>query len=588
MKKNLVFLWVLFWTMQLFCAKAGIIHKLSVPLRFDFYYSVEMTIEALEMLHKSYPRLSRLDVVGKSDEGRSIYCLTINNPKTGPELDKPGVYVDGNIHGNEIQGTEVCLYLINYILTKYGENKEISELVDKNCFYIVPIVNPDGRFHFFSDANTPNSNRGLRIPRDDDNDGLLDEDFPDDLDGDGNICMMRKRDPYGNFKTDPEDPRLMKRIKPGEQGEWTLLGDEGIDNDGDGKINEDAEGYVDPNRNWGFDWMPPYVQEGAGDYPFSGKGLKALASYISKRTNISIAWTFHNFGGMYLRGPSTKAQPEYSPQDIAVYDYLGEQAERISPGYRYLISWKDLYSTYGDSGEWMSMIMGTYTFVGEIYMTSQESFKSFKESKMDKSAEEDEFSFRGNPSFERERIKFNDHLAQGELFKPWKAFRHPVYGDIEIGGWVKMSSRLPDPFLLVEMLHRNASAVIFSAKNTPEVTLEVFEIKKIDPSLTRIRTRLVNKKSIPSMSYHAQDVQLYPKDFLKLSGKKIRVIAGGRIDDLFYEKVSYKENRPEIQFLFIPGFGKVEHQFLVAGKGMVLIQYRSFHAGKLEKNISLD
>ncbi len=48
--------------------------------------------------------------------------------------------------------------------------------------------------------------------------------------------------PFGQYKTDPEDPRLMVRVKPGEKGEWTLLGEEGIDNDGDGKINEDGEG----------------------------------------------------------------------------------------------------------------------------------------------------------------------------------------------------------------------------------------------------------------------------------------------------------------------------------------------------------
>ena len=562
--------------------------KVSVPLRFDHYYDYAMVIDALKVLHKSFPRLTKLDLVGKSEEGRSIYCMTVNNPQTGPELDKPGIYVDGNIHGNEIQATEVALYLLNYLLTNYQKNKEITALVDKKCFYIVPMVNPDGRFHFFTDPNTPNNNRGLRRPHDDDHDGLVDEDFPDDLDGDGNICMMRKRDPFGRFKTDPEDPRLMVRIKPGETGEWTILGSEGIDNDGDGKINEDAEGYVDPNRNWGFDWMPPYVQQGSGDYPFSGVGLKALASYIRKRPNICIAWAFHNTGGMFLRGPSTKAQPDYHPLDIAVYDYLGEQAERITPGYRYLISWKDLYTTYGDFGEWMTMIMGSYTFVGELYMSKQESFKSFKESKkVSPNDEDDEFSFRGDRSFDRERLKFNDHLAQGKLYKPWKAFKHPIYGDIEIGGWVKMSSRLSDPFMLIDLVHRNASAVIFSAKNTPDIRLEVIEINKITPDLTRIRTRLSNSKAIPTMSYHVQNVKLYPQDMLKISGKNIKVVAGGNINDLYRNLVTYKEYRPEIQFLFIPGFGKVEHQFLVSGKGKVSIHYKSRHGGKLSKTINL-
>ena len=132
-------------------------HKVTIPLRFDYYYSYDMVIEALKKLHQAYPGLTKLDLVGKSEEGRSIYCMTVNNAKTGNELDKPGIYVDGNIHGNEIQGTEVSLYLLDYLLGNYGKNIEITELLDKKCFYVVPMVNPDGRYHFFVDGGTNNS-----------------------------------------------------------------------------------------------------------------------------------------------------------------------------------------------------------------------------------------------------------------------------------------------------------------------------------------------------------------------------------------------------------------------------------------------
>jgi hypothetical protein len=92
--------------------------KVSFSLTFDNWYTVDMVAEALESLHKAFPELTKLDTVGKSEEGREIYCMTVNNPKTGSELDKPGIYMDGNIHGNEIQGGEVSLYLLNYLLTQ--------------------------------------------------------------------------------------------------------------------------------------------------------------------------------------------------------------------------------------------------------------------------------------------------------------------------------------------------------------------------------------------------------------------------------------------------------------------------------------
>ena len=568
-------------------------HPVRLPLSFDFYYTYDMVLEAMQALHKAYPQLTHLDLVGKSEEGRSVYCLTVNNPKTGPELEKPGIWVDGNIHGNEIQAGEVALYLLQFLLSEYGQNSEITKLVDTRCFYVIPVVNADGRHHFFAAASTFDNNRSLRIPRDDDHDGLVDEDFADDLDKDGSICIMRKRDEFGEYKNDPEDARLMVRIKPGEKGEWTILGDEGIDNDGDGKINEDAEGYLDGNRNWGFDWMPEYVQSGAGDYPFSGSITRALAEFIGRRTNICVGWTFHNSGGMFLRGPSTKAQGEYPKPDITVYDYLGQQAERITPGYRYMISWRDLYPTYGDSMEWLTMLQGAYGFVGELFMAEHEGFQTRKEDKTNNAItpegenEDGDYDFRDAPGLEKQRLKFNDNLAQGELYKPWKAFQHPVYGAIEIGGWVKMSSRLPAPFMLKDLVHRNASAVIFSAKNTPEISLEIFETKDMGNGLTRIRTRLANAKAMPTMSYQAQKNKLYPKDMLTLHGTGIKVVAGGEINDLYLHQVSFKEFRPELQFLFVPGFGKVEHEFLVSGSGSLTITYQSRHAGKLSKTIAL-
>jgi hypothetical protein len=584
---------VLFLTLVFLMASAvpGQTGKITVPLRFDHYYTLDQVYEAAQAINKAYPEMTKLEEVGRTEEGRPLYAVTVNNPKTGPALSKPAIYVDGNIHGNEIQGGEVCLYLLDYLLGNYGKNRDVTELVDKKVFYVVPVVNPDGRWHFFKDANTPSSNRSLRISLDDDKDGLVDEDFPEDLDGDGSITMMRKKDPFGMYKTDPEDARLMVRIKPGEKGEWTILGEEGIDNDGDGQLNEDGEGYVDPNRQWGFDWAPQYVQSGSGEFPFQAVGLKGLALWTQTKTNIVIGWTFHNFGGMYLRGPSRKGLGEYPQGDVAVYDYIGKQAERITPGYRYMISWKDLYTTYGDSLEWLCETLGAYGYCGEVFQSESETFKALSEKKAERPSEAGEEGPRGfmfGDTTDRERLKYSDNLTQGELYKPWKPYKHPVYGDIEIGGWVKMSSRLPAPFMIQDMVHRNAMAVLFSAKHAPEVSLEVTEVKKLGGDLYRLRTRLANGKAMPTMSYLAQRTKIYPKDTLKVSGAGAKVVAGGVLTDPYNDRVTYKKYRPEIQFLVVPGFGKTDYQFLVQGKGEIMVRYESRHAGTLEKKVKLD
>jgi len=270
-----------------------------------------------------------------------------------------------------------------------------------------------------------------------------------------------------------------------------------------------------------------------------------------------------------------------------VYDYLGKQAERITPGYRYLISWKDLYATRGDSIEWLSRMMGAYGYVAEVYQARMETFTGASEKLAEAEPRSGLRALLSGGISDRERIKFNDQLAQGELFKPWTPFKHPTYGDIEIGGWVKMSSRLSAPFMIKDLVHRNAMVVVFSAKHLPEVSLEVTEVKAMGKNLYRVRTRLANARAVPTMSYFAQKVNLYPKDMLRISGEKAKAIAGGILTDRYQDKVTYKKDKPEIQFLVVPGFGKIEHQFLVDGEGEIRISYESRHGGKLVKMVAL-
>ena len=556
--------------------------EVKVPLRFDFYYSYEKVVEAMKALNTAYPDMTRLDQVGKSDEGRIIWALTINNPKTGEPFSKPGVYVDGNIHGNEIQAGEVCLYLANRLLTNYGKLDDITKVVDRNVFYIIPVVNVDGRAHFFADANTPSSNRGLRIPFDDDRDGLFDEDGPDDLDGDGNITNMRIRDTLGRFRTDPVDSRIMIPVKPGEKGEWTRLGQEGIDNDGDGLVNEDGEGYVDGNRNWGFNWNPPYVQGGAGNYPFEGTGIRAIAEWMLARPNIIMVFAFHNSGGMYLRGPSFKAAGDFPQGDISVYDYLGGSIEKIVPGYKYLVSWKDLYSTYGDFTDFANNLVGSYSLVGELYQVETETFDG-----TDRRKEAEQSRYGEASESERQRLLFNDNVTQGELFCEWKPYKHPLYGDIEIGGWTKMSSRLPHPFMLQELVHRNASSVIFASQYTPKIIMDVFEVRKMEGDLWSIRVRLINEGAMPSITYQSIKNKLYPMDILSVAGRGVKVVSGGVLKDTYMGLVDYKEYRPEVQMCQVPGFGKVDYQFLVSGKGNVDLKFESRKAGTITKTVPL-
>jgi hypothetical protein len=551
-------------------------------LTFDHFYDGPAVEAALRDLHSAYPDLTTLQSIGKSEEGRDMWLLTINNSKTGKDTDKPGVYVDGAIHGNEIQATEVCLYLASYMLDSYDDNPVITNLVDSCAFYILPVVNVDGRWHFFADPSGYNIGRSARVPYDDDRDGLADEDDYDDLDGDGEILQMRIKDPFGEWKTSPDDPRVMVRIKPGEKGEWTRLESEGIDNDGDGRLNEDTPGYLDMNRNYGFAWQPPYVQEGAGDFPTSAKPTRAIADFVVSKPNICFNFAYHNSGGMILRGPGSKLAGLYSPADIEVYDFLGKEGEKIIPGYEYMNSMTGLYTTYGDFDEWTYSNLGIYGFVSELFRSEDEQYR-VPDGK--KPAEEDDDWYGGTPGEEKQ--KFNENVNQGSMFREWKKFNHPQFGEIEIGGWRKFTTRIPPTFLLPEMVHRNAAHVIFVARNLPNVQMEVIENKSLGGGLHRIRVRLSNDRAIPSLSNKARKDNLVREDILKIEGNGIEVVSGAFIDDIHMDQISPVEDRPWMIFTAVPAFGKCDIQWIVRGIGAATITYDARKARNLSETIQL-
>jgi hypothetical protein len=135
----------------------------------------------------------------------------------------------------------------------------------------------------------------------------VDEDNLDDLNGDGHITQMRRRNVNGRFRVSPEDPRLMVPVRPGERGEYDLLGQEGFDNDGDGFVNEDADGGYDPNRNWPWRWAPQYVQGGSDPYPTSLVETQHIIRFVTAHPNIAGAQSYHNSGGHAAARPRRPA-----------------------------------------------------------------------------------------------------------------------------------------------------------------------------------------------------------------------------------------------------------------------------------------
>ncbi len=536
---------------------------------FDRLMTYEQVTSLLQGYASAYPSWVKLESIGKSIEGRDMWLVTLNNPATGPDRAKPAMYVDGNTHANEVQGTEATLYTLDFLLQNYGKLDRITELLDRAAFYFVPMVNPDGRAHWFTGPSTAHFPRTVMVPVDDDRDGKTDEDGYDDLDGDGVITQMRKKVPMGmgSHRIDAKDPRLLVEVEGDELGDYMLLGEEGQDNDGDGRVNEDTIGYVDPNRTWGWGWQPEYVQNGAGAYPLAIPETRSIALWAMTHENIGAVQSFHNNGRMILRGPDAKTDPPYPPADLKVYDLIGKEGEKLLPGYKYFITWKDLYPVFGGTTEHFYRIHGAVAFTNEMYQAPT-----------DLDAD--------GTATDREEIRFSDLLTLGRQFVPWKKVEHPQYGTVEVGGYRHDVSRVPEGWMLTEEVHRNSVFVLFNAHHLPRLSLGEPSVAKVGPRLWKLEVPVTNDRGIPSMTAIAVQDHLHRQDIASVEGG--RVIASGLIDDPWLRRMELQRERPNrLQVPGVPGLSTRLLYFLVEGDGEVTVEYDSVKGGKLSRKVSL-
>jgi len=144
--------------------------QFKVKIDFNRWHDIPELYADMKRLEKAYPKFLTMKSIGKSYNGLDIMLMTINNPDTGPENEKAAMYIEANIHGNEIQGGEVCLYTIWYLMEHYGRIANITRLVNERVFYITPSVNPDGHQYFMEGEG--GGARSGHTPVDEDNDGL--------------------------------------------------------------------------------------------------------------------------------------------------------------------------------------------------------------------------------------------------------------------------------------------------------------------------------------------------------------------------------------------------------------------------------
>jgi hypothetical protein len=292
------------------------------PIDYDRYHDYDALTRAVRELASAHRGTATVVSLGQTAEGRDIWALEVAGPGPLAPSERPALLVVGNLEADRVIGSELALYLAEHLLTRAASDEAVAGQLRDRTFYIVPRANPDGAERMF--ARVRSDYRLTMRPVDDDVDGRVDEDGPEDLNGDGLITLMRVADPGGPYMIDPNESRLLRPADAGkgESGGYEVYV-EGRDNDGDGYLNEDGPGGVDLNRN--FQHAYPYYAPDAGPHMVSEPESRALMDYVLARRNIAAVLTFGASDN--LVGELGRQGEAPAPSPLALPAYPGAHLE---------------------------------------------------------------------------------------------------------------------------------------------------------------------------------------------------------------------------------------------------------------------
>ncbi|MDR1331231.1 MAG: hypothetical protein LBK07_03925 [Tannerella sp.] len=543
------------------CLPASAARK--VPIAFDRYHGYTGTVDYLTAVHRAYPDITELTVIGKSFQQRPIYVLVITNRKTGATLDreitlvherrlevpeppvmplhtgKGGHMLTGATHGNEQTGTEVCLYFIDRLLSAYGEDAEITAMVDTKVFYVCPANNPDGLYNTV-DLGAPQRTNSMyqtdtaTVPQ------------RRDLNGDRLMSQIRYPSPEGRYVKDPVDPRLMVAWREGE----TYPDPQRYSVESEAQ----ADRGIDINRNFPEAWwnLTTTMPGGTGEYPTSAPEVHALCEFIITHPNIIMVNEYHTQGGHVYRPMGSTGDGGMEGRDIAVYDlimgrkymelmgvempeawknpkaipqYRDEQRNSTNPfaarrGYVLPYEWRVPYNEaegrsayYGLFLDWLYKQCGIYSLVTELWNPAHDipALAGLKDTEL-----------------QRAVLTYLDEKSMN-YYLDWKLAKHPKHGDVEVGGWVGHIGRnnaFPGE-TLERICERQWQFDLYRTRLMPQMTVNSVNVKKQSTGGTtvlEITAEVENTGALPTGLSHTERMAFNRGDVVWLTGEHNRLI----------------------------------------------------------------
>lgn len=590
--------------------------ELDFQMSWKRYYSYDEWTQIMHDMQDQYSELADIESIGTSRMGREQYLMTITAKSTGHHSEKPAMWVDGAIHGNEVNGIMCSLYLIWYLLTRYEYDQYVHDLVDNTTFYILPGLNVDANESYVSYPNTPHNPREPYRPEDNDGDGLYDEDRTEDVDGDGELSYMYIEDPEGAFKLSPDRRRFVEVVDSTEKVlRFHRIGGEGYDNDGDGRINEDDIGGPDPNRNFPYGWN----LESGNPYPLSEPETRNVYEFQRTHDNIFASFHFHNIGRLimfqappavarregdqssggayglfrgrgrrsfedslaFLRESNKYAQlferevaPEYR-HDMDVQTAIVTKGARILKNYRPVIG-----GLNGQAHAATYYMLGAYSYLIELWGPPE-----FAADQNDDGRVSDE-----------EFLLWVDTELTGEGWINPHRVDHPDLGEVWIGGSPKKHLYRTPPSRYIEMeAHKNSDFILYCASQFPNVEITDVTVTPETGDLLWVDVEVTNDRVYPTSSDRENELGIAVPDEMSFRSstniRRIDIPEGSTLLDPLNDNTQAEAVSEEPHEFRLKGEETLTLRYLVrltGTSGWVEFEVSSFHGGTDTRRLNIE
>ena len=472
----------------------------------------------LQALSKTHPQLVTLKSLTKTSGGKDIWLLTIGTGKTET---KPAIAVIGGVEGNHLMGTELAIGFAENLLAKAGTDS-VKNLLAKTTYYVFPNMSPDAMEQYF--ASLKYERMGNAVETDDDRDGKLNEDAMDDLDRNGKITWMRVSSPIGDYRLHPDDPRVLIKADStkGERGQYLLL-QEGMDNDKDGKLNEDGAGGIAFNKN--LTYMHRTFAAGAGDYPASEKETRALLDFLYDAFNV---YAVVSFGSNNNLSTPIAFNPAAAQQRItagwAEADTRANSA--VSELYNKTTGLKDAPKTNTTGGDVLSW---GYFHYGRLSFSTPGWW--IPKAKPDTAKKEKAFTIEDASA---NALRWFSQQGITE-FTEWSTVNHPDYPGqkVEVGGLSPFVLFNPPYKMAADAVKKHTEFLVRLASLQPEIIVMNLKTEKLGNNLTRVTADIVNKGLLPTHSKIGERSYFVKKMKVALNTTGKQEVVGGKKIQLF-------------------------------------------------------